>query len=103
MRFLSIIFVLVALFLGCTKPPQAVPAKPVVPDSQKEDQYKKELEEIRKTLKGDIRVKLKKDGKGDFYSWEIDGKDVAEVLKANETLTRRLNGPQAGSEPTAPR
>ena len=103
MRLLSIIFVLVAVFLGCTKPPEAVPAKPVVPDSQKEDQYKKELEEIRKTLKGDIRVKLKKDGKGDFYSWEIDGKDVAEVLKANETLTRRLNGPQAGSEPTAPR
>ena len=101
MRLLSIIFVLVALFLGCTKPPQAVPAKPVVPDSQKEDQYKKELEEIRKTLKGDIRVKLKKDGKGDFYSWEIDGKDVAEVLKANETLTKRLNGPQAGSEPTS--
>ena len=63
LRLLSIIFVLVALFLGCTKPPQAVPAKPVVPDSQKEDQYKKELEEIRKTLKGDIRVKLKKDGK----------------------------------------
>ena len=74
----------------------------MVPDSQKEDQYKKELEEIRKTLKGDIRVKLKKDGKGDFYSWEIDGKDVAEVLKANETLTRRLNGPQAGSELDCP-
>jgi len=103
MRLLSIIFVLVAFFLGCTKSPQAVPANPVAPDSQKEDQYKKELEEIRKTLKGDIRVKLKKDGKGDFYSWEIDGKDVAEVLKANETLTKRLNGPQAGSEPTTPR
>jgi outer membrane biogenesis lipoprotein LolB len=103
MRLLSIIFVLVAVFLGCTKPPEAVPAKPVVPDAQKEDQYKKELEEIRKTLKGDIRIKLKKDGKGDFYSWEIDGKDVTEVLKANETLTKRLNGPQPGTEPTAPR
>jgi len=103
MRLLSIIFVLVAVFLGCTKPPEAVPAKPVVQDAQKEDQYKKELEEIRKTLKGDIRIKLKKDGKGDFYSWEIDGKDVAEVLKANETLTKILNGPQAGSEPTTPR
>ncbi len=103
MRLLSIIFVLVAVFLGCTKPPEAVPAKPVVPDVQKEDQYKKELEEIRKTLKGDIKIKLKKDGKGDFYSWEIDGKDAAEVLKVNETLTKKLSGPQPGPEPAAPR
>jgi hypothetical protein len=103
MRLLSIIFVLVAIFLGCTKPPEAVPAKPVIPDVQKEDQYKKELEEIRKTLKGDIRIKLKKDGKGDFYSWEIDGKDAAEVLKVNETLTKRLSGPQPSPEPAAPR
>jgi len=103
MRFLSIILVLGAFFLGCTKLPEAVPAKSVVSDAQKEDQYKKELEEIRKTLKGDIKIKLKKDGKGDFYSWEIDGKDAAEVLKVNETLARKLNGPQPGSEPTTPR
>ncbi len=103
MRLLSIVFVLALVFLACTKPPEAVPAKPVVPDAQREDQYKKELEEIRKTLKGDIKIKLKRDGKGDFYSWEVDGKDVAEVLKVNETLAKRLNGPQPGSEPTAPR
>ena len=102
MRFLSIIFVLVGVLLSCAKPPEAVPAKPVAPDTQKEDQYKKELEEIRKTLKGDIKIKLKKDGKGDVYSWEIDGKDAAEVLKVNDTLTRKLGGPQT-PEPTAPR
>jgi len=103
MRFAAIILLLVALLAGCTKSPETVAAKPPVPDVQKEDQYKNELEEVRKTLKGDIRIKLKKDGKGDVYSWEIDGKDVAEVLKVNEALARRLNGVQSGSEPAATR
>ena len=103
MRLVAIIFVLVAFFVGCTKSPETVPAKPPVPDDQKEDQYKKELEEIRKTLKGDIKIKLKKDGKGDIYSWEIDGKDVTEVLKVNEALARKLNGVHPGSEPAATR
>lgn len=103
MRSLSIILVLLAISASCTKPPEAVAPKPAVADAQKDDQYNKELEEVRKTLKGDIRIKLKKDGKGDFYSWEIDGKDVAEVLKVNEALARKLNGPQSGSEPTASR
>ncbi|HUJ68781.1 MAG TPA: hypothetical protein VLW86_04625 [Syntrophorhabdales bacterium] len=103
MRRLSIIFVLVTVLLGCTKPPEAVPAKPSDPDVQKEDQYKKELEEIRKTLKGDIKIKLKKDGKGDVYSWEIDGKDAAEILKVNEALARKLNGAHPESEPATSR
>ena len=103
MRLLSIIFVLATLLLGCTKPPEAVPAKSSDPDVQKEDQYKKELEEIRKTLKGDIKIKLKKDGKGDAYSWEIDGKDAAEILKVNEALARKLNGAHPESEPATSR
>jgi len=103
MRLAAIIFALVALFAGCTKSPETVPAKPPVPAVQKEDQYKTELEEIRKTLKGDIKIKLKKEGKGDVYSWEIDGKDVTEVLKVNEALARKLNGVQPGSEPAAAR
>lgn len=53
-------------------------------------QYEKELEEIKKSLKGDIKIKLKKDAKGG-YSWEITGKDANEVLKANETLKKRLS------------
>jgi len=72
-------------------------------ESQKEDEYKKELEEVKKTLKGDIRIKLKKDGKGDFYSWEIDGKDVAEVLKANDMLVKKLEGQPAAPSPASAR
>ena len=103
MRFAAIILLLAALFAGCTRSPEPVAAKPPVPDIQKEDQYKNELEEVRKTLKGDIRIKLKKDGKGDVYSWEIDGKDVTEVLKVNEALARKLNPAQPGTEPAATR
>jgi len=54
-----------------------------------ETQYKKELEEIKKTIKGDTKIKLRKDAKG--YSWEISGKDPQEILKANETLARKLD------------
>lgn len=55
-----------------------------------DNQYQKELEEIKKSLKGDIKIKLKKDAKGG-YSWEITGRDTNEVLKANETLKKRLS------------
>jgi hypothetical protein len=55
-----------------------------------EAQYQKELDEIKKSLKGDVKIKLKKDGKGG-YSWEITGKDAQEVLKTNEALRKKLN------------
>jgi hypothetical protein len=90
MKLLPIILVLV-LLLACSKPPEPVPDVAAVPDIQKEEQYKKELDEIRKSIKGDVKVKLKKDGKGDYYSWEISGKDAAEVLKVNDTLVRKLD------------
>jgi hypothetical protein len=53
-----------------------------------ETQYKNELDEIRKSIKGETKIKVKKDAKG--YSWEITGKDAQEVLKANDTLRKRL-------------
>jgi hypothetical protein len=66
-----------------------------VPNQQKKDgdinaeaQYRNELDEIRKSIKGETKIKVKKDAKG--YSWEITGKDPQEVLKANETLRKRL-------------
>jgi outer membrane biogenesis lipoprotein LolB len=89
MRLFSIILA-VALLFSCSKAPEAVPDAAAKPDIQKEEQYKKELDEIKKTIKGDIKIKLKKDGKGD-YSWEISGKDAAEVLKANDILGKKLN------------
>lgn len=77
------------LLLGCSKPPEISPSKPSV-DAQRDEQYKKELDEIRKTIKGEVKIKLKRDGKGDYYSWEISGKDANEILKANDTLTKKL-------------
>jgi hypothetical protein len=66
-----------------------------VPNQQKtgsdintEVQNKNELDEIRKSIKGETKIKVKKDAKG--YSWEITGKDAQEVLKANDVLKKRL-------------
>ncbi len=79
----------VVLLVACSKPPEATVTKPSS-ELQKEDQYRRELEDIRKTIKGEVKIKLKKEGKGDVYSWEISGKDANEVLKANDTLTKKL-------------
>lgn len=57
-------------------------------NANSEAQYKNELDEIRKSIKGETKIKVKKDAKG--YSWEITGKDPQEVLKANDTLKKRL-------------
>jgi hypothetical protein len=89
MRFLMILLPL-CLLSSCTKAPDTLLSKPAY-ESQQDEQYRKELEEIRKTMKGEIKVKLKKDGKGDFYSWEISGKDAHEVLKVNDILDKKLN------------
>ena len=62
-----------------------------VPEAQKEERYQKELDEIRNNIRGDIRIKLKRDGKGGgSYSWEISGRDASEVLKANNALKKGL-------------
>jgi hypothetical protein len=93
MRIFSILFAAIVfaslLISACTKP-QEVPAKPKPAEAEATDaQYRKEMEEIKKSLKGDVKVKLKRDGKG-AYTWEITGKDAQEVLKANDTLRKRL-------------
>lgn len=52
--------------------------------------YGKELEEIRKDLRGDIKIKLRRDGKG-AYSWEIAGKSPEEIIRANNTLSKKID------------
>jgi hypothetical protein len=66
-----------------------------VPDKLKTESYineevqnKNELDEIRKSIKGETKIKVKKDAKG--YSWEITGKDAHEVIKANDILRKKL-------------
>ncbi len=87
MRVFAILFAL-ALLVACSKASELTPAK--APEaSQKEEQYKKEMDEIKKSIKGEVKIKLKKDPKGG-YSWEIAGKDAQEVLKANDVLVKKL-------------
>jgi hypothetical protein len=90
MRTFPVILV-IALLFACSKAPESLPHPEAPPSTLKEGQYSKELEEIKKNLNGDIKIKLKKDGKGDFYSWEISGKDAVDVLKANDILSRKLD------------
>ncbi len=92
MRFITILLIVFCL-LSCGKV-QDIPVKQkAVEGETAEIQYKKEMEEIKKSLKGDTKIKLKRDGKG-LYTWEISGKDAHEVLKANETLRKRLSDTQ---------
>lgn len=51
-------------------------------------QYQRELDEIKESIKSETKIKVKKDAKG--YSWEITGKDPQQILKANDTLKKRL-------------
>jgi hypothetical protein len=89
MKPTAILLSLLIITGACMKQPEATPIKPIH-ETQKDDQYKNELEEIRKNIKSDLKIKLKKDGKGDAYSWEISGKDAGEILKANDILSRKL-------------
>ena len=57
----------------------------------KDEQYRREMDEVRKNIREEVRVKLKRDGKSESYSWEISGKDANEVLRANDTLNKKLN------------
>ncbi len=74
---------------GCTRPAPVneVERQRAVSDQQ----YRKDMEEIKKTMRGDIKIKLKKDGKG-AYSWDISGKDPYEIIKTNNILSKKING-----------
>jgi hypothetical protein len=87
MRFFATIAIL-ALLAGCTGATDVTPGKKA-DESQKDATYQKEMDELRKSIRSDVKIKLKKDGKGS-YSWEIQGKDPQEVLKVNETLRKKL-------------
>ncbi len=88
MGFLVVFLILFSL-ISCNKGTEVPAKQSAAADQASEVQYKKEMEEVRKNLKGDIKIKLKREGKG-TYSWEITGKDAQEVLKTNETLKKKL-------------
>ena len=89
MRFFTI-FLIVLTLMSCSKGMDTPSHQKASEGQGMEAQYQKELDEIKKSLKGDVKIKLKKDGKGG-YSWEITGKDAQEVLKTNEALRKKLS------------
>ena len=93
MRFFATI-VIVILLASCTGTADVTPGKKADETQKdagypKDATYQKEMDELRKSIKSEVKIKLKKDGKGS-YSWEIQGKDPQEVLKVNETLRKKL-------------
>jgi hypothetical protein len=84
MRFLALLVLLLSLF-ACSREQPLPTAQDRPPEQSSRD-----LEEMKKSLKGDVRVKLKKESKG-TYSWEISGRDAQEVLKTNEVLKKKLS------------
>jgi len=89
MKFFTI-FLIIFLLFSCGKGTQTPNKQKTAEGEAIETQYKQEMDELKKSLKGEVKIKLKKDGKGG-YSWEITGKDAQEVLKANEILRKKLN------------
>ncbi len=75
--------------LACCTAKSDVPQAAKVDDVQKDSAYQKEMDDLRKSIKSEVKIKLKKDGKGS-YSWEIQGKDPQEVLRVNEQLHKKL-------------
>ncbi|HOE18183.1 MAG TPA: hypothetical protein PLX02_11030 [Syntrophorhabdaceae bacterium] len=88
MRFIAILLV-VLFFFSCSNGVELAQLQGKAGEQDSGERYQKELDEIKKTLKGDIKIKLKKDGKGG-YSWEITGKDAHEIIKANDILVKKL-------------
>lgn len=84
-----IVFLILCSLLSCSRGSDIQPKQKIGGTEIADTYYTKELDEIKKSLKGEIRIKLKKDGKG--YSWEITGKDAQEILKANELLRKKLS------------
>ena len=87
-------FLIIVLFLffitGCGKGIEIEGVQKGKVRTASDELHKKEIEEIRKSLKSDIRIKLKKDGKGS-YAWEITGKDAQEVIRVNNVLKSRVS------------
>lgn len=84
-----LIFLLLFLLPSCDKINE-VRFKETAKKEISQENYERQIEELKKAVKQDIKIRLKRDSKGS-YSWEIQGKDVNEVLKVNDILKRRLS------------
>jgi len=87
-KTLSVSVLIIAVCSGCGR--EAAIKEPARTGVVSDVQHRKELEEIRKTLRGDIKIKLRRDGKG-VCSWEIAGKDPQEIIRADSVLSKRIS------------
>lgn len=87
-KILSVSVLIIAVCTGCGR--EAAIKEPARTGVVSDVQHRKELEEIRKSLRGDIKIKLRRDGKG-AYSWEIAGKDPQEIIRADSALSKRIS------------
>ncbi len=82
---------MIGLILGACKGNPAPPAgkSETAPASQVIVEKEKPVKED--TLPPEVKIRLKRDGK-DNYTWELNGSDVDQILKANEKLRKQLGG-----------
>jgi hypothetical protein len=80
---------------ACNKPAPVAPAKLEAIKTEPSESVSGKIMSAKKDE--ELKIKLKRDKDGE-YAWEIDGKDVAEILKANRELNIRLKtaGTKAG-------
>jgi hypothetical protein len=86
-----ILWCMIGLILGACKGSPAPPAgkSETAPASQVIVEKEKPVKED--TLPPEVKIRLKRDGK-DNYTWELNGSDVDQILKANEKLRKQLGG-----------
>jgi hypothetical protein len=86
-----ILWCMIGLILGACKGNPAPPAgkSETAPASQVIVEKEKPVKED--TLPPEVKIRLKRDGK-DNYTWELNGSDVDQILKANEKLRKQLGG-----------
>ena len=93
MRPLLTVFVLIGLALtACENRPSPSPERLEVPTGPKVV-VEKEKVERESPLPPQVKIRLKRDGK-EYYSWELSGSDVDQIIKVNEKLRKRVGGDQ---------
>jgi len=82
---------MIGLILGACKGNPAPPAGKSEPAPASQVIVEKEKPVKEDTLPPEVKIRLKRDGK-DNYTWELNGSDVDQILKANEKLRKQLGG-----------
>jgi hypothetical protein len=91
-RTLALCLLVAFITIACEKKPLPSQVKSELPAVSKVI-VEKEKAEQEQPLPGEVKIKLKRDGK-DNYSWELSGSDADQILKVNGKLRKQLGGEQ---------